>query len=99
MDTIFQLPLFILASIQALLTALHLIPGICLPVSRALRALRRNTASAAALYTIIGALGLLTATALYEAGKAADKARRGDLRGCVRFDTEAGPHLWARFFV
>ncbi|GFR46068.1 hypothetical protein Agub_g7497 [Astrephomene gubernaculifera] len=83
MDTIFSLPLFILACCQAFFTLLHLVPGLGLPVSQTLRSLRRNTASRAVIYTVAAALGLLSASSLYELSKGADKIRSGNLRGEV----------------
>ncbi|PNH02844.1 hypothetical protein TSOC_011138 [Tetrabaena socialis] len=81
MDTIFSLPLFILACIQALITAFHLLPGVGLPVSQSIRSLRRSTASRAALYTVAAALALLSGTALYELSQGADRFKSGNLRG------------------
>ncbi|GLC40106.1 hypothetical protein PLESTB_000882600 [Pleodorina starrii] len=83
MDTIFTLPLFILSVLQAFITALHVAPGVGLPLSQALRSLTRSTASRSAIYTFMGALALLSASSLYELSKGADKIRSGNLRGEV----------------
>ncbi|GIL66217.1 hypothetical protein Vafri_19824 [Volvox africanus] len=83
MDTIFTLPLFILAVLQAFITVLHAIPGVGLPLSQTLRLLTQNTASRSVIYTLMGALALLSTSSLYELSKGADKVRSGTLRGEV----------------
>ncbi|EFJ46447.1 hypothetical protein VOLCADRAFT_105587 [Volvox carteri f. nagariensis] len=84
MDTIFTLPLFILAVFQAFLTVLHVTPGLGLPLSQTLRLLSRNTASRSVIYTLMGALALLSASSMFELSKGADKIRSGNLRGSER---------------
>ncbi|GIL91809.1 hypothetical protein Vretimale_7316 [Volvox reticuliferus] len=84
MDTIFTLPLFILAVLQAFITVLHAIPGVGLPLSQTLRLLTQNTASRSVIYTLMGALALLSTSSLYELSKGADKVRSGTLRGYVK---------------
>ncbi|KAG2493177.1 hypothetical protein HYH03_008598 [Edaphochlamys debaryana] len=89
MDTIFALPLFILACAFSLLTALHLIPGgLGLGVSQALKGLRKNAATSAVLHTIAVALGLLGATSLWELSKGADphaRSSRGEVLATVDY--------------
>ena len=67
MDTIFTLPLFILA----------------LPLAQLLRSLRKNTATSAVTYTIGGALALLSATSLYQLMQGAERVKASDFRGWV----------------
>ena len=84
MDTIFTLPLFILACIQALVSLLLLLPKpVALPLAQLLRSLRKNTATSAVTYTIGGALALLSATSLYQLMQGAERVKASDFRGWV----------------
>lgn len=81
MDTIFTLPLSILALFQLLLTALHLTPGVNLTISQALRALTKNPASKAVVGTFGLVLGVLGTSSLVELYHGAEKVKQGSLRG------------------
>lgn len=81
MDNISTLLLFILAVLQALLTILHVSPGVGLPISQTFRYLSRNTASRSVIFSFIGALTLLSAASLYELSKGSEKIRPGNHHG------------------
>lgn len=82
MDTIFSLPLFVLACIQALLSLLLLLPKpSSLPVASAVRsAALKSPASKAVLATVQIALLILTVTSFVELVKGADRVKGGDVR-------------------
>lgn len=82
MDTIFTLPLFILACLQALLSLLLLLPkAASLPVAQLLRSARKNTAASAATYTMAAALALLSATSFVQLLEGAERVKAGNYRG------------------
>jgi hypothetical protein len=82
MDTIFNLPLFVLALLQSLLTALHLAGPTALPISQLLKSLRKTPAARAVVATCAVALAVLAGTAFIETWRGADRVHAGDLRGC-----------------
>mmetsp|Transcript_31470 Transcript_31470/g.70061 ORF Transcript_31470/g.70061 Transcript_31470/m.70061 type:complete len:249 (-) Transcript_31470:7-753(-) len=82
METIFTLPLFILACIQAVLSLLLLAPApVSLPTAQVISKLRKTTAVQSALITISVLLAGLFFSSFLELTRGADRVRSGDVRG------------------
>lgn len=85
METIFTLPLFILLCLQTFISVLLLIPvsAVSLPVSTLLKKFRKSAATASAVYTVVGAVALLTVASMVELSRGAERVRASGLRGEV----------------
>ena len=81
METIFTLPLSVIALIQLLVSLLLLGPkAISLPLSQLISKAKGGTAAKSVLSTILVLLLALFVSSLMELLKGADKIRRGDMR-------------------
>lgn len=84
METLFTLPLFLLLSVQTFISILLLLPkAVSLPVAGLLKNLRKNTATASVIYTIVGAFALLSVASIMEVMRGAERVRASGLRGEV----------------